>query len=149
MVVTNIFYFSQNVSKIMFLRALKLRIVWQWFLLTNQNFFRLALKFKEFADIIVRTTQNLKFLSQSVENNNGNREKDSNQQPYFLLIPVFSKYLYFKSTNKHFLLFKQCFPTVSIFQIFGRKFCKNTKKSSIYSQSLLIFIHRTPAVKDI
>ena len=32
-------------------------------------------------------------------------------------------------------------------QILGRKFYKNTKKSSFYSQSLLIFIHRTPLVE--
>ena len=32
-------------------------------------------------------------------------------------------------------------------QILGRKFYKNTKKSSLYSQSLLIFIHRTLVVK--
>ena len=29
------------------------------------------------------------------------------------------------------------------FQVLGRKFYKNTKKSSLYSQSLLIFIHKT------
>ena len=33
-------------------------------------------------------------------------------------------------------------------QILGREFYKNTKKSSLYSQSLLIFIHKTSAVKD-
>ena len=32
-------------------------------------------------------------------------------------------------------------------QILGRKFYKNTNKSSLYSQSLLIFIHRTPVVE--
>ena len=32
-------------------------------------------------------------------------------------------------------------------QIWGRKFYKNTKKSSSYSQNLLIFIHRTPVVE--
>ena len=32
-------------------------------------------------------------------------------------------------------------------QILGRKFYKNTKKSSLYSQSLLIFIHKTPVVE--
>ena len=32
-------------------------------------------------------------------------------------------------------------------QILGQKFYKNTKKSSLYSQSLLIFIHRTPVVE--
>ena len=32
-------------------------------------------------------------------------------------------------------------------QILGRKFYKNSKKSSLYSQSLLIFIHRTPIVE--
>ena len=29
-------------------------------------------------------------------------------------------------------------------QILGQKFQKNTKKSPLYSQSLLIFIHKTP-----
>ena len=32
-------------------------------------------------------------------------------------------------------------------QILGRKLYKNTGKSSLYSQSLLIFIHRTPVVE--
>ena len=32
-------------------------------------------------------------------------------------------------------------------QILGRKFFTDTKKSSLYSQSLLIFIHRTPVVE--
>ena len=30
----------------------------------------------------------------------------------------------------------------------GQKFYKNTKKSSIYSQSLLLFIHKTPVVEN-
>ena len=33
-------------------------------------------------------------------------------------------------------------------QILGRKFKKDTKISSLYSQSLLIFIHKTPVVKN-
>ena len=33
------------------------------------------------------------------------------------------------------------------FQILGRKFYKNTKGSSLYCQSLLIFIHGTPVVE--
>ena len=33
-------------------------------------------------------------------------------------------------------------------QILGRKFYKNTKISSLYSESLLIFIHKTPVVKS-
>ena len=33
-------------------------------------------------------------------------------------------------------------------QIVGRKFYKNTEKSSIYSQSLLIFFHKTPVVES-
>ena len=32
-------------------------------------------------------------------------------------------------------------------QILGRNFYQNTKKSSLYSQSFQIFIHRTPAVE--
>ena len=33
-------------------------------------------------------------------------------------------------------------------QILGRKFYKNTKKLPLYSQSLLIFIHKTPVVEN-
>ena len=33
-------------------------------------------------------------------------------------------------------------------QVLGRKLYKNTKKSSLYSQSLLIFIHKTPVVES-
>ena len=33
-------------------------------------------------------------------------------------------------------------------QILGQKFYKNTKKSSLYSQTLLIFIHKTPVVES-
>ena len=33
-------------------------------------------------------------------------------------------------------------------QMFGRKFYKNTKKSSLYPQSFLIFIHKTPVVEN-
>ena len=33
-------------------------------------------------------------------------------------------------------------------QILKRKFYKNTEKSSLYSQSLLIFIHITPVVEN-
>ena len=33
-------------------------------------------------------------------------------------------------------------------QILGQKFYKNTKKLSLYSQSLLIFFHKTPVVKN-
>ena len=47
-------------------------------------------------------------------------------------------------SNVHWL--SECSLKVAL-QILGRKFYKNTKKSSLYSQCLLIFIHRTPAVK--
>ena len=33
-------------------------------------------------------------------------------------------------------------------QILGQKIYKNTKKSSLYSQSLLFFIHKTPVVES-
>ena len=33
-------------------------------------------------------------------------------------------------------------------QILGRQVYRNTEKSSLYSQSLLIFIHKTPVVKS-
>ena len=35
-----------------------------------------------------------------------------------------------------------------VLQILGRKFYKNTKKPSLYSEGLLIFIHKTPAVEN-
>ena len=35
-----------------------------------------------------------------------------------------------------------------ILQILGRKSYKNTKKSPLYSQSLLIFIYKTPVVEN-
>ena len=38
-------------------------------------------------------------------------------------------------------------PLKVALQIFGQKFYTNTKKSSLYAQSLLIFIHRTLVVK--
>ena len=33
-------------------------------------------------------------------------------------------------------------------QILGRKFYKNTEKSPLYSQRILIFIHKTPVVEN-
>ena len=39
-------------------------------------------------------------------------------------------------------------PLKVALQILGRNFYKNTKKSSLYSQSLLIFIHKTPVVEN-
>ena len=76
--------------------------------------------------------------------------------------------------NKQFLLFSLCFLPYMAFkmssaicfnldqskilssgyglkvalQILGQKFYKNTKKSSLYPQSLLIFIHKTPVVEN-
>ena len=38
-------------------------------------------------------------------------------------------------------------PLKVTLQILGGKFYKNTKKSSLYSQSLLNFIHKTPVVE--
>ena len=50
------------------------------------------------------------------------------------------------SVSLHWLICK--IPSYQTFkvalQILGRKFYKITKKSSLYSQSILIFIHRTP-----
>ena len=40
------------------------------------------------------------------------------------------------------------FPLMVARQILGRKFYRNTKKKSLYSQSLLTFIHRNPIVKS-
>ena len=56
----------------------------------------------------------------------------------------------------HFLFFPQYFlinhrliPTLGVaLQTLGRKFYKNTKLSSLYSQSLLIFVHKTPVVES-
>ena len=48
---------------------------------------------------------------------------------------------------QHFSFFSQCFLLKVALQVLGRKFYKNTKKASLYSQSLLIFIHRTPVVE--
>ena len=39
-------------------------------------------------------------------------------------------------------------PLKVALQILGRKFYKNTKKSSLCSQSLFIFIHKTPVVEN-
>ena len=39
-------------------------------------------------------------------------------------------------------------PLKVALQIFGRKFYKSTKKSSLYFQCLLIFIHKTPVVDN-
>ena len=45
------------------------------------------------------------------------------------------------------MLFKRGHDALKVvLQILGRKFYKSTKKSSLYSQSLLIFVHRTPVV---
>ena len=54
--------------------------------------------------------------------------------------PVYKK-------NKKVLIYKKM-PILKVaLQILGRKFYKGTKKSSLYSQSLLIFIHRTQVVE--
>ena len=49
-------------------------------------------------------------------------------------------YFSFKGYRKQFL-------KVAL-QILGQKFYRNTKKSSLYSQSLLIFIPKTPVVES-
>ena len=72
----------------------------------------------------------------------------------------------FERVNQYFQLFPRRFHSVkhkfhirfnrmkycSVFkgalQILGRKSYNNTKKSSLYSQSLLIFIHKTPVVEN-
>ena len=57
--------------------------------------------------------------------------------------------------HQHFLPFQQCFQKLSfsmalkmVLQILGQKFYINTKKSSLYSQNLVIFIHKTPVVEN-
>ena len=62
--------------------------------------------------------------------------------------PSKSKFLCFHICNSIFpsLVTYSTLLKVAL-QILGRKFYKNTKKSSLYSQSLLIFIHRIPVVK--
>ena len=50
--------------------------------------------------------------------------------------------------QKNFLSANGCFPLFTLKvapQILGRTFYKNTKISSLYSQSLLIFVHKTPS----
>ena len=42
----------------------------------------------------------------------------------------------------------QIFNLKKALQILERKFFKNTEKSSLYSQSLLIFIHKTPVFES-
>ena len=44
------------------------------------------------------------------------------------------------------LCFCFCFLKVAL-QILVQKFYKNTKKSSLYSQNILIFVYRTPVVE--
>ena len=44
---------------------------------------------------------------------------------------------------------KQCSLILNVaLQILGRKFFENTKKSSLYAQSLLNFFHKTPVVEN-
>ena len=51
--------------------------------------------------------------------------------------------------NKNITLFVGSENSLKVaLQILGRKFYKNTNKSSLYSQSLLIFIHKTPVVEN-
>ena len=50
--------------------------------------------------------------------------------------------------NRRTALPKTIPPLKVALQILGRKFYINTKISSLYSQSLLIFIHKTPVVEN-
>ena len=52
-----------------------------------------------------------------------------------------------KYINKNTVCSCKNIPLKVALRILGRKFSKNTKKSSIYSQSILIFIHKTPTVE--
>ena len=61
---------------------------------------------------------------------------------------LFSQKVFYSPTGqfKHLARFKLSSTEVLkvAFQIVGQKFYKNNKKSSLYSQSLLIFIKKTP-----
>ena len=49
----------------------------------------------------------------------------------------------------HCIIYYNCYPLLKVaLQIVGRKFYKITEKSSLYSQSRLIFIHKTPVVES-
>ena len=66
----------------------------------------------------------------------------------FTLLSLFHKTQPSTALNsKHFQQHEKSDLKVAL-QILGPKFYQNTKKSSLYSQSLLIFIHRTPAVES-
>ena len=67
--------------------------------------------------------------------------------------PVAFNYLAFKVTDIFYFNFINSLYNMAKFkggpsQILGRNFTKNTKKSSVYSQRLLLFIHKTPVVKN-
>ena len=72
-----------------------------------------------------------------------------------LFVTVFQTKVTFSPVNKTIHVFRCCQggkETLKLFlkvalQIVGQKFYKNTKQSSLYSQSLLIFIHRTPVIE--
>ena len=97
--------------------------------------------------------QQVQFFSGKIGNNVGNGEKAGNQD-----FPLFSKNL-FQSSAKlrtewlRVEFFTSCrapfeqelFNLKVALQILGRKFYK---KSSLYSQRILIFIHKTPVVKN-
>ena len=84
-----------------------------------------------------------------------------------ILWPFYSLYMYVHKCKTLVLLLKHAWKCKSLewrksdysshyhktqvlkvaLQILGQKFYKNTRKSFLYSQSLLIFIHRTPLVE--
>ena len=78
---------------------------------------------------------------------------------YSLYLPNTTKYSYCRSnTFKRYVValytvlkctnaLWKCLLKVDL-QILGRKFYKNTKKSSLFSQSLLILIHKTSVVEN-
>ena len=53
------------------------------------------------------------------------------------------RFCFFDSQSKHFPISLKV-----ALQIMGRKFYKSTIKASLYSQSLLIFTHKTPAAES-
>ena len=64
----------------------------------------------------------------------------------FCTLTVFRTLMAFRIFPEDFTLSFEALKVA--IQILGRKFYKNTEKSSLYSQTLLIFIHKTPVVES-
>ena len=115
----------------------QLLVVFAVFKMTNFRFFQIR-------NICRRQIRNLFTCTQNydwVENN-------VDSFFFFFSLLAFSPIFHFFHRHSRTFGLKVICPSFKlVFQILGRKFYKNTKKSSLYSKSLLIFIHRTPLVK--